>query len=81
MQNPDTKLSPAVYYLRSIFNDFDPKIIMDKVPVNDLNSCLPEFKEKFDEVVEEIFNPSVPFTQTQNNKNCQWCSFKDLCNK
>ena len=81
IQNPDTKLSPAVYYLRSIFNDFDPKIIMDKVPVNDLNSCLPEFKDKFDEVVEEIFNPSVPFTQTQNNKNCQWCSFKDLCNK
>ena len=81
MQNPDTKLSPAVYYLRSIFNDFDPKITMDKVPVNDLNSCLPEFKDKFDEVVEEIFNPSVPFTQTQNNKNCQWCSFKDLCNK
>ena len=81
IQNPDTKLSPAVYYLRSIFNDFDPKIIMDKVPVNDLNSCLPEFKEMFDEVIEEIFNPSVPFTQTQNNKNCQWCSFKDLCNK
>lgn len=81
MQNPDTKLSPAVYYLRSIFNDFDPKITMDKVPVNDLNSCLPEFKDKFDEVVKEIFNPSVPFTQTQNNKNCQWCSFKDLCNK
>lgn len=81
MQNPDIKLSPAVYYLRSIFNDFDPKITMDKVPVNDLNSCLPEFKEKFDEVVKDIFNPSVPFTQTQNNKNCQWCSFKDLCNK
>ena len=81
MQNPDTKLSPAVYYLRSIFNDFDPKITMDKVPVIDLNSCLPEFKDKFDEVVEEIFNPSVSFTQTQNNKNCQWCSFKDLCNK
>jgi CRISPR/Cas system-associated exonuclease Cas4 (RecB family) len=80
-QNPGVKLSPAVYYLRSIFNDFNPKIIMDKIPVNDLNSCLLEFKEKFDEVVEEIFNPSVPFTQTQNNKNCQWCSFKDLCNK
>lgn len=81
MQNPDIKLSPAVYYLRSIFNDFDPKITMDKVPVNDLNSCLPEFKEKFDEVVKDIFNLSVPFTQTQNNKNCRWCSFKDLCNK
>ena len=80
-QNPGVKLSPAVYYLRSIFNDFNPKIIMNKDPVNDLNSCLPEFKEKFDEVIEEIFNPSVPFTQTQNNKNCQWCSFKDLCNK
>ncbi|MBF6597123.1 MAG: PD-(D/E)XK nuclease family protein [Fermentimonas sp.] len=80
-QNPGVKLSPAVYYLRSIFNDFDLKIIMDKVPVNDLNFCLPEFKEKFDEVIEEIFNPSVPFTQTQNSKNCQWCTFKDLCNK
>ena len=80
-ENPDVKLSPAVYYLRSIFNDFNPTIKHDRHPVNDLSNCLPEFKERFDEVIEEIFNPLVPFTQTKNNKNCQWCSFKDLCNK
>jgi CRISPR/Cas system-associated exonuclease Cas4 (RecB family) len=81
IQNPDIQLSPAVYYLRSIFKDFDPTIIQDKHPINDFSIYLPEFKENFDEVIEEIFNASVPFTQTQNDKNCQWCSFKDLCNK
>ena len=81
IENPNIQLSPAVYYLRSIFNDFDPTIKHDKDPIKDLAKYMPEFKEKFDEVIEEIFNLSVPFTQTQNNKNCEWCSFRDLCNK
>lgn len=81
LQNPDIHISPAVYYLRSVFKDFDPRVKIDKEYISDVSKYLPEFTAKFNGVVEEIFNPSVPFTQTLNNKNCQWCTFKELCNK
>lgn len=81
LENPDTKLSPAVYYLRSVFKDFNPSIYTNNQPVDDLSALLPEFKEMFDDLIEEIFDPEVPFSQTQNRDNCKWCSFKGICNR
>jgi len=79
--NPSVQLSPAVYYLRSIFKEFNPTIFYGKHPINDLSIYMTEFKEKFNELIEEMFNPEVPFSQTLNVKNCEWCAFKKLCNR
>lgn len=81
LENPGTKISPSVYYLRSVFEQFDPTIRYNKHPIEDISVYMPQFKERFDSILEEIFNPEVPFTQTRNNKNCKWCAFKELCNK
>ena len=81
IQNPGIKLTPAVYYLRSIFKDFDPTIKYDSKKLNNLAEFIPEFREKFNSVIEEIFNEAVPFSQTQNIKNCQWCPFSSLCKR
>ncbi len=81
MESPQTKLSPAVYYLRSVFENFDPTITCNKHPIEDISLYLPEFKERFNTLLEEIFDPKVPFSQTLNEKNCEWCAFKELCNK
>ena len=81
LENPSTKLSPAVYYLRDVFKDFNPTICTNNKPVDNLSAMLPEFREMFDELIQEIFNPETPFSQTQNNDNCKWCAFKGICNK
>ena len=81
LENPGTKVSPSVYYLRSVFDKFDPVIRYDKHPIDDISVYMPQFEERFVSILEEIFNPDVPFTQTLNNKNCKWCAFKELCNK
>ncbi len=81
LENPDTKVSPAVYYLRSIFKDFNPAICFQKHPIDDLSIYISEFKEMFDELIEEIFDPEIPFSQTKNNKNCEWCAFKEVCGR
>ena len=81
IENPGARVSPAVYYLRAIYNDFDPAIRFDKHPIDDISVYLPEFKEHFDALLEEIFDPAVPFTQTKNPKNCQWCAFRELCRR
>ncbi|MDD4777108.1 MAG: PD-(D/E)XK nuclease family protein [Fermentimonas sp.] len=81
LENPATKLSPAVYYLRDVFKDFNPTVCTNSKPVDNLSAILPEFREIFDDLIKEIFNPEVPFSQTQNNDNCKWCAFKGICNK
>ncbi|HBB00837.1 MAG: hypothetical protein A2W86_12340 [Bacteroidetes bacterium GWD2_45_23] len=81
MENPGTRVSPAVYYLRSVFRDFDPSICHDKHPIGDISIYMEEFSEMFRSLLKDIFDPEVPFSQTQNQKNCEWCAFKDLCNR
>jgi Fe-S-cluster formation regulator IscX/YfhJ len=81
LENPGVSASPAIYYLRSVYKDFDPIVRCDRQPVDDISVYLPEFKEQLDALLEKIFNPSIPFTQTENPKNCEWCAFRDLCER
>lgn len=78
---PEARLSPAIYYLRSIFNDPSPAVTCNKRPVSDVSVFMDEFLALFNDCLAEIFNPEIPFSQTKNAKNCQWCAFKELCNR
>ena len=81
LENPETRVAPALYYLRSVFRDFDSTIYHDKHPIDDISIYMDEFTEMFRSLLKEIFDPAVPFVQTVNSKNCEWCAFKDLCNR
>lgn len=80
-EHPDVRLSPAIYYLRSIFGDPSPAVTCNKRPISDISVFIDEFLTLFNDCLAEIFNPEIPFTQTKNTKNCQWCAFKELCNR
>ncbi len=81
LENPGDKISPALYYLRSVYDRFEPQIHHDSHPVGDLSILLPEFRQHFDALLEEIYNPAIPFIQTENSRTCAWCSFRELCNR
>lgn len=77
-----TKISPAIYYLRKIYEDnFESALTYDKQLVTDVSALLPEFTQHLNQVLKSIFDPETPFAQTTNEKNCQWCAFKDLCGR
>lgn len=40
---------------------------------------LKEFEERFRNMIASIFDPKVPFTQTNNPYYCQYCQFKTIC--
>lgn len=81
MDHPAARLSPVIYYLRSIFDDPSPAVTCNKRPITDISVFMDEFLSLFNDCLSEIFNPEVPFTQTKNTKTCQWCAFKELCNR
>lgn len=79
IENPGLQLSPSIYYLRSIFNKFDPEIKIGTHPINDTSIYFDEIKENLNACLTELFNPEIPFTQTSNNENCKFCQFSGIC--
>ena len=40
-----------------------------------------DFEKILVQLLETIIDPEVPFVQTSDVNNCQYCDFKDICNK
>jgi len=45
------------------------------------DDLLQEFEFHLIKLIEEIFNPSKPFNQTENFDNCQFCTYSILCKR
>jgi hypothetical protein len=82
------KLSPALYFMRSIYSEnFDPFISLKAVSSSKLERVIDatvffgEFTDLLNQCLSQMFNPDIPFTQTDNEKNCQYCPFKTLCER
>ncbi|NDV79452.1 PD-(D/E)XK nuclease family protein [Dysgonomonas sp. 511] len=86
LDHPDKILEPGIYYLRNLFDkSFDPDVInkhdRKDVRITDFAAYRDEFKQYFDECLEEIFDPNAPFTQTPTGEACRWCQFTNICKK
>lgn len=77
-------VSPCLFYVGSATDPsaYDPVLHMGGEP---LRALLPEhladYRQGLEQVVQEIFDPEVPFVQTQEAKNCNYCDFKALCGR
>ncbi|MGN1228667.1 MAG: PD-(D/E)XK nuclease family protein [Prevotella sp.] len=79
--NPDRlEVSPALLYIQnSAGEDFDPTIEYEKEKVTDVAQYRQEFTDKVHEIIAEIFNPSLPFSCTDDATACKHCPYCNLC--
>ena len=77
----DKNLKPSVFYLRSLFKDFNPQIKHNKETVNNFGDYFDDFKELLKQLLNEIFDPNVAFTQTSVDDHCRYCDYKGICLK
>ncbi len=81
------KITPAIYYIRNIFDPSFTPYIKDKnlsAPHNliwDYFAYEDEFLSELSFCVEEIFNPNIPFTQADDTTACTYCDFKNICKR
>jgi len=54
---------------------------MDKRDITDIRPFLPEFEKNLQVLLEELFNLEVQFTQTEEVKNCTFCTFRTMCRR
>ena len=78
---PNKVLSPGIYFMRTSFSNFSSTVICNNQQVDDISEYFPEFEALFNEKIEELFNEDIPFMQTENEKNCEYCPFRSLCER
>lgn len=81
-----TSLTPGLMNRKNLFDDefsFGHRMGKgrDKVDVNDVRSYLPEFSEQLHILLNDLYNPEVPFDQTTEEKHCTFCPYNEICRR
>lgn len=78
--NPDQKgITAGIYHLRNLSKGL--ALLRTGPTANeqqDLQSLGP-FEDVLASVLDEIFSPEIPFTQTEETKRCEYCPYKVMC--
>ena len=77
---------PGIIRILKIFeknysSDIFVKEGKNKYPLKDLSEYKEEFINTLKSEVSNIFDNTIPFTQTENEKNCEYCTYKNICHK
>ncbi len=79
-----TQIYPGIYSLRGIFEENFYPLLRSKESGNNVVefiSVSESFETLFRQLLEEIFNPLLPFVQTTNEENCKYCSYRQICRR
>ena len=75
-------VEPNLYVVRKMKNEGtrfkSGKTILEEVELEDAKAG---FKEHLQKTLEEMFDQQVPFLQTTRLENCQYCPYKDICER
>ncbi|NDV82737.1 PD-(D/E)XK nuclease family protein [Bacteroides sp. 51] len=81
------KVAPSLLYIHRASSDtYSPVIEMGeprkpKMPVNNFAFFEDEFRQRLQELLEEIYDPTVSFNQTEDTKLCEFCDYKSICKR
>lgn len=81
------KVAPSLLYIhRAASESYSPVVEMGaprqpKMPVNNFAFYEDEFRERLEGLLQEIYNPDIPFDQTENTKRCEYCDYRNLCKR
>ena len=79
--NPNSlPASPALLFIQHTTGEnYDPTLVIDKLPVCDIRTYAHEFKTSLIQLLEEIFNPQIPFRPTAQTERCNRCVYRQIC--
>lgn len=79
-------LTPGLMNRKNLFDDeftFGHRMGKgrDKVEVHDVRPYLTEFTEQLHLILEDLYHPDVPFSQTTEEKHCAYCPYNEICRR
>lgn len=86
--HPDLKrpIQPGLFNSKDLFDEQFDSLLTQTIerknrPVLNYTDFEEDFKEVLLYLLTEIFNPNIPFSQTEDEQKCQYCTYKQICNK
>jgi CRISPR/Cas system-associated exonuclease Cas4 (RecB family) len=85
--NPGHKVQPGLYVVRQLFSkNYSPEFRMGalrkkKEPIALFNEHLDQFNTKLSQLLEELFNSDISFSQTGVIDRCKYCDFNGICQR
>jgi CRISPR/Cas system-associated exonuclease Cas4 (RecB family) len=73
-KNPEA----GIFSLRKVSGGFIMPTLPDKASWEESKDT---FESLLKELIGVLINPDLPFKQTEDEKNCNWCDFKNICNR
>lgn len=77
----DIPIRPVIYKLLDISAKGVEPLKINRQPIDDYHSVNDAFVNLLYRKIEEIFDPEVPFTQTDKTHSCTFCQFKPMCGR
>lgn len=83
----DEAIQPWIYSIRKVATtSFTPLMISNpnargKIYINDYRDYVTEFNDMMLDVLNDLFNPEVPFYPAKNDHACTFCNFAEICRK
>ena len=77
VKSPEAAVKAGIYKLRKMNAGIQ---WMDQGSII-TNEMLGEFRKELQRVITEIFDPSISFSQTQDEKRCEFCDYNKICNR
>ncbi|TNF40321.1 MAG: PD-(D/E)XK nuclease family protein, partial [Cytophagales bacterium] len=75
-------LKPGIFNIKEIYDPkFNPFLVMNKEEISDYRDFAEEFEQGISGLLAEIFNPEVPFDQTEDEEKCTYCAYKEICGR
>jgi len=74
------KIVPGLINATVLFrDDFDSRLQIGKQVLNDFTAYQADFTAELQKLLQEIFNPAVPFDQTGDAEKCKICPYANIC--
>lgn len=75
-------IQPGIYALKSGQNE-DTLLHLSpgRIPLHDIAELEGEFMSRLSILLQEIYNPDLPFRQTEDRSKCSFCPFIQLCHR
>jgi hypothetical protein len=84
-RHQDLPVQASLFNIRDLFRaDFSPLIQIkngnSKTAIYDIRIYLDEFRDELRQLLEEIFDRDIRFSQTEDTKKCSYCPYAGICN-
>lgn len=64
-----------------VIDDNKGKEVKMKFPILDYREYVEEFNDQMIDLLEDLFNPEIPFTSAADSHACTFCKFTEICRK